>query len=53
MENQSKKLYIFKDSEGFWRWHLLDESKNIIDKSTFGFLDKDNCINHAKIKGYQ
>ena len=52
MEKRSRKLHIFRDNEGFWRWHLLDESQNIIDKSAFGFLDKHNCENHAKIKGY-
>lgn len=52
MENRSKRLHIFRDNEGFWRWHLLDESHNIIDQSAFGFLDKHNCEKQARIKGY-
>lgn len=53
MTQSKRNLHIFRDSDGFWRWHLLDEHHNIVDQSPFGFLDKSNCERQAKVKGYK
>ncbi|MEZ4799457.1 MAG: hypothetical protein R2809_06710 [Flavobacteriales bacterium] len=45
-------LKFFTDSNGFWHWKYVDDNDNIIDKSSFGFLDKSNCEKQAFLKGY-
>jgi hypothetical protein len=45
-------LHFFCDDNGFWHWQFIDGHGTIIDQSTFGFLDKENCEKQAQVKGY-
>jgi uncharacterized protein YegP (UPF0339 family) len=38
------EYHIFKDGEGFWRWHLLAANRRKIADSGEGYHNKQDCL---------
>ena len=46
------KCYIYKDNAGKWRWRAVARNGKIVAGSTQGYVNKQDCINNAKMLGY-
>jgi uncharacterized protein YegP (UPF0339 family) len=38
------KFYIFKDSQGYWRWHLMSANNKIVADSAEGYVNEHDCL---------
>lgn len=36
--------YVYKDSQGYWRWRLVSANKRIIADSGESYYNKQDCI---------
>ena len=43
---------LYKDKEGKWRWRAVAKNGNIVAASCQGYVNKQDCINNAKMLGY-
>lgn len=41
--------YIYKDSEGYWRWKLLAANNRNIANSGEGYFNKADCLSAIKL----
>jgi uncharacterized protein YegP (UPF0339 family) len=37
-------FYIFKDTQGYWRWHLVAANNKIIADSGEGYFNEKDCL---------
>ena len=44
-KESSMTFYIFKDTAGYWRWHLKAANGRIIADSSEGYFNKQDCLN--------
>ena len=44
--------YLYKDAAGKWRWRAIAKNGRIVAGSTQGYVNKQDCIDNAKMLGY-
>ena len=44
------KLEVYKDKKGEWRWKVKAANGKIVEASTEGYKNKEDCVSNSKRK---